>query len=107
MKPISSAVVYPQRIKQLPNVPTAEEIGFTQLRDQGTSTYLMAPAGTPRAIVDKVNAALQKVRDDPSFIERLDAIGLIPPPAGLTAQAAHEMAGKQIEAWARAVKMIQ
>jgi tripartite-type tricarboxylate transporter receptor subunit TctC len=54
-----------QRSKQLPNVPTFKEAGldFTM----GTWFGLLAPAKTPRGIVDALNKALKKSLDDPEF----------------------------------------
>jgi len=54
-----------KRSKQLPDVPTFKQAGldFTM----GTWFGLLAPAKTPRSIVDALNAALKKSLDDPEF----------------------------------------
>jgi tripartite-type tricarboxylate transporter receptor subunit TctC len=54
-----------KRSKQLPDVPTFKEAGlnFTM----GTWFGLLAPAKTPRPIVDALNRALKKSLDDPEF----------------------------------------
>lgn len=63
LKPIAFAD--DSRSKELPNVPTFKEAGldFTM----GTWFGLLAPAKTPRAVIDKLNAALRKSLDDPEF----------------------------------------
>jgi tripartite-type tricarboxylate transporter receptor subunit TctC len=48
---------------------------------------VMAPAGTPRAVVDTLNAALNKVLQSPDVIERLKQNG-VAPQGGSPAQAA-------------------
>ncbi len=56
------AVLSPERFSLLPDVPTAEESGlpgFVSVLHYG----LLAPAGTPRPIVDKLNAELRKLVD--------------------------------------------
>jgi tripartite-type tricarboxylate transporter receptor subunit TctC len=59
------AVTSPQRYPALPDVPTVAESGLPEF--QVMSWYGLAfPAGTPRAIIDKMNAGLREVlvRDD-------------------------------------------
>ena len=53
------AVLSPQRNPVLPNVPTSAEVGLAAL-EGGAWFGLMAPAGTPRAIVDWLNAEARK-----------------------------------------------
>jgi tripartite-type tricarboxylate transporter receptor subunit TctC len=51
------AVTSMERLKDLPDVPTVNESGFPGFEASGWNA-LFAPAGTPREIVDKVNAAV-------------------------------------------------
>jgi tripartite-type tricarboxylate transporter receptor subunit TctC len=54
-----------QRSPELPDVPTMQELGYPQLIT-GAWTALLAPKGTPREIVDKLNAATNKaLRSEP------------------------------------------
>ena len=53
-------VTSPTRVAMLPDVPTATEAGYAAFEATNV-TGLIAPAGTPRDIVDKLNAATQKV----------------------------------------------
>jgi tripartite-type tricarboxylate transporter receptor subunit TctC len=68
------AVSGPTRAAQLPDVPTFDELGVAYGTD--TSWYgLFAPAGTPRAIIDKINGATAKVLDTPDMKERATQLG--------------------------------
>jgi tripartite-type tricarboxylate transporter receptor subunit TctC len=60
--------ISPKRDPRIPSVPTAAEAGFKDLRVDAWSG-IMAPAGTPAAIVKKINADLLAVRTMPSFQE--------------------------------------
>jgi tripartite-type tricarboxylate transporter receptor subunit TctC len=54
------AITSKQRVAALPDVPTLEESGVTGA-ESGSWLGLLAPAGTPQAVVDKVSQDLQKV----------------------------------------------
>ena len=74
------AVTTAQRSVLLPQLPTLAESGFPTFVMPGWGG-LMAPAGTPKAIVDKINAAVQDAVKDPKVAEKLLAVGMEPPPA--------------------------
>ncbi|MGQ3194108.1 MAG: Bug family tripartite tricarboxylate transporter substrate binding protein [Hydrogenophaga sp.] len=63
------AVLAPTRSAQLPEVPTLTEAG---VGDPGTFTWfgLMAPAGTPRGIVNKLNAQITAAMQTPAMREQ-------------------------------------
>ncbi|MDR3004031.1 MAG: tripartite tricarboxylate transporter substrate binding protein BugE [Acidovorax sp.] len=63
------AVLAFKRAEALPNVPTYTELGFPQMGDGGWFG-LVAPAGTPRAIIDKLNAAAHKTMQDPAYLAK-------------------------------------
>ena len=67
---ISSA----KRLESLPQVPTMIEQGFT---DMVSSSWqgLFVPAGTPRAIVDRLYAVVTKVLESPEVHKRFEAGG--------------------------------
>lgn len=67
------AVTSPQRVSQLPDVPTSAESGLKGF-EMSTWHAIYAPKGTPEAIVAKLSAALQKTVTDPTFIDRLAKI---------------------------------
>jgi tripartite-type tricarboxylate transporter receptor subunit TctC len=64
------------RIAQYPDVPTLAESGLPGY-EAGSWYGLFAPAGTPRAIVDKLNAETQRIFTDPQFRERVLAPSFI------------------------------
>ncbi len=67
------AVLAFKRADVLPDVPTYAELGFPQMGDGGWFG-LVAPAGTPRAIIDKLNAAAHKAMAMPDYIEKQKSI---------------------------------
>ncbi len=64
------------RIERFPNVPTLAESGLPGY-EAGSWYGLFAPAGTPRAIVDKLNAETQRIFSDPAFRDRVLAPSFI------------------------------
>lgn len=71
------AVSTPQRSPVLPEVPTAVESGFAGA-EFNFWVGMLAPAGTPRAILDKLNAEIAKIVDTPEMKERLAKLGAEP-----------------------------
>ena len=71
------AVTTAKRSKALPNVPTMAEAGVAGY-DVSPWFAVFAPAGTPKAVVAKINKALLDAMKQPDVIERLDAIGAEP-----------------------------
>ena len=71
------AVVAPQRSPALPEVPTVAEAG---LRDFEVTTWygVLAPAGTSKSVVNRLNAELVKIMHSPELKERLAATGTEP-----------------------------
>jgi tripartite-type tricarboxylate transporter receptor subunit TctC len=63
-----------KRSSQLPDVPTLAEAGLKGF-DATTLTGLMAPAGTPREIIDRLNAAVVKVVNQPAVKARFAELG--------------------------------
>ena len=71
------AILATQRVAALPNLPTNIEEGVPGL-ESDTLTGIVAPAGTPQAIIDKWNAAIVKMAADPDIKKKLDTLGFIP-----------------------------
>ena len=71
------AVTTAKRSAVLPDVPTLEEAGLKGF-DIGTWFGVLAPAGTPKDIVAKLNAEMVKIIKSPDFGERMRAIGADP-----------------------------
>jgi tripartite-type tricarboxylate transporter receptor subunit TctC len=67
------AVAAPRRLSNLPDLPTIDET-VPGVVSSGWMV-LMAPAGTPEAIVEKINADLRKVVAMPDVVERLLPMG--------------------------------
>jgi tripartite-type tricarboxylate transporter receptor subunit TctC len=68
------AISTPRRLAQLPDVPTFEEEGIKGF--DVTNWYgVMAPGGTPREIVTKLNADINKAMQVPEVRARLEAVG--------------------------------
>jgi len=66
-----------KRVPSLPNIPTLQEQG---LKDFEVAVWhgLYAPKGTPKPVIDKLNAALQAAVGDPAFKEALAKLGAEP-----------------------------
>jgi len=60
----------------LRNLPTLDEAG---LKGFNVSIWhgLYAPKGTPKAVLDKLNAALKEALKDPEFVKRQEALGAV------------------------------
>ncbi len=68
------AVTSEKRAAIFPNVPTVAESGVPGF-ESSTFAGLVVPAGTPRAIIDKLNAATVKVMARPAVKERFASFG--------------------------------
>jgi tripartite-type tricarboxylate transporter receptor subunit TctC len=73
-KLIAIVVAAPQRLAQLPNVPTFKEVGLEAV-NRMAYYGLLAPKGTPKAVVDKIAEAARKVLEDPSVKKRIEDTG--------------------------------
>ena len=73
------AISSPTRHKQLPSLPTIAEAGVPTFKYE-TWFGVMAPAGTPKPVIDKVNADIHTTLKMPDVIERLAKIGSLPSP---------------------------
>lgn len=65
---------HPTRVKSMPDVQAIAEIlpGFNN-----TSWYgLLGPAGTPPAVINKINAEMKRAASDPQFVKHIEGIGL-------------------------------
>jgi tripartite-type tricarboxylate transporter receptor subunit TctC len=71
------AVTTQQRAAALPNVPTLEELGYKGYQ-ASTLLGLLAPAGTPKPVIAKLNASVRKIMDSPAVAERFRGLGANP-----------------------------
>ena len=74
------AVTSAQRYPLLPEVPMVAESGLPELKGFEALAWngVLVPAGTPRAVVDRINSAINAALNDPSVRERLKSAGLEP-----------------------------
>jgi len=68
------AVSGPRRSPAFPNLPTIDEAGVPGF-EVTTWNGVIGPAGMPRSVVDKLNAAINRAVHTPAFGERLGALG--------------------------------
>jgi tripartite-type tricarboxylate transporter receptor subunit TctC len=68
------AVAHDKRLPSLPDVPTFSELG---IKDMAISNWfgVVAPKGTPKPIVDKLNLAINKALQDPEIVKRITVPG--------------------------------
>ena len=71
------AVTTLKRSSALPDVPTLDEAGLKGF-DLGTWFGLLAPAGTPKHVVARLNAEIVKIVNAPDFRKKMDDIGAEP-----------------------------
>lgn len=90
-----------RRAPQLPDVPTIAESGFAGF-DAPAWWAVLAPAKTPAAIVQRMNAALNKVMKNPEVAKHLEAQGI--DILGGTPQAGQAFVERQMDIWAKVVK---
>jgi tripartite-type tricarboxylate transporter receptor subunit TctC len=91
----------PQRLKELPDVPTLQESGYKDLVAEGWMG-VFAPAGTPAPVVEKLAGALGRVIRMPEVDSRLTARGVL-----VTASAAEPFLrklGLETDKWKRVAK---
>lgn len=85
------AVAAPQRLPSLPQVPTLQELGYPALNQLAITWFgLVAPAGTSPEIVEKLNAATQRVLHNHEVQHKLQTMGVDTMPG--TPQALRSMA---------------
>lgn len=74
------AVLSPQRTPALPDVPALGET-LSEFKRPETSHGLLAPAGTPRAVIGRINKEMARILALPDVRERTQAIGYVVDPS--------------------------
>jgi len=89
------AVTSPERFPAMPDTPTIAESGLPY---NVTSWYGLAfPAGTPKAIVDKLNAAVTEILARPEIIAQISKTGIAPKSS--SADALQKHVASEIAKW--------
>jgi tripartite-type tricarboxylate transporter receptor subunit TctC len=92
------------RMEIAPDIPTMDEAGLPGFYF-ALWAAIFAPRGTPKDIIDKLNAAAVKTLADPSVRQKLEAQGFeIPPPGQQTPAALAAYQKAEIEKWWPVVK---
>jgi tripartite-type tricarboxylate transporter receptor subunit TctC len=99
LRPI--AVSSAKRVAALPDVQTFAEAGFPGVEDD-TWIGMLFPAGTPPAIVQRLNEAVNQALLQPDFKERLDALAF--DPVGGTPQQFADYVKVEIAKWGKVVR---
>ena len=90
------AVAGKTRLPALPDVPTTIEAGLPEYQASGWFA-MMAPRGTPRPIVDKLNAALTTAMADATVRQRFEQQGA--QPMALTPDEAKKFLSDELAKW--------
>lgn len=91
-----------QRMSSAPNVPTFAEAGMPM--EVGTWNVVMAPRGTPRPVVERLNAAINKVLGEAPIRAKLDTYGITPVADSTPASTAAHVQ-REIVRWGEAFKL--
>jgi len=95
------AVCAMTRLPLFPNVPTLNETGFPGF--ESSSYYgLLAPAGTPRPIINRLHAEVVKIIRSPESLERLASVGAVP--VANTPEQFAEANRLDVVKWAKVIK---
>jgi len=91
-----------KRLDAMPDLPTLDEQGF-----KGYECYtwnaILAPAGTPKDVVAKLNATANKALSDPQVIDSLKKAGIDPTP-GSTPESTGDFVKAELAKWAPIIK---
>jgi len=97
------AVTSKDRLSVLPGLPTMQEVGFKDF-EFVIWHGLYAPKGTPQAVIDTLNKALQVALNDPNVKARFADVGTQPFPAGERSPQAHRARlEKEVATWKEVV----
>ena len=93
------AITGTARLPSSPEIPTADEAGLSGF--VASLWYgLWVPKGTPKGIIDKLNATLRQVLADPSVQKRFDELGIqISPPDQQSPEALRAFQKAEMERW--------
>ena len=91
------ALVNNKRTPLLPDVPTWADLGYTGAASE-TWYGLFAPAGTPKEVIDRINAEVQRVFADKAFVDKYVISRGQVPAVNSPEEFAHEIAADRVGA---------
>jgi tripartite-type tricarboxylate transporter receptor subunit TctC len=97
------AVLSPERQPLLPDVPTFKELGYPSVVGE-TWFAVFAPKGTPKPVIDKLNAALRKVTTSEAFGQEMRKLGN--EPKSSTPEELRKVTLEQSEQWGELIKRL-
>jgi tripartite-type tricarboxylate transporter receptor subunit TctC len=99
------AIIGRNRFAGLPDLPTMGELGYKKL-DLDFWHMLLAPAGTPRAAIERLNAALRHAMADAKVKKTFAEGGMDPfPPGQETPEAAAALLEREIKLWGDVIRV--
>jgi tripartite-type tricarboxylate transporter receptor subunit TctC len=104
-KVLALAVSSPERSPYAPAVPTFRELGFQEVEFISGFFGLFAPSGTPRDVVERLNAMVSEVARSADFQSALPRLGVLPP-RPLKSPELQASIQRDNAAWAKLVKDI-
>ncbi len=99
LRPI--AVSSSRRLESLPEVPTIAEAGQKGF-DMASWQAVFAPAGTPKAVVDRLHTEIMKIVATPDIQARLKGFGMVP--SSMTPAELGEYQKAEVTKWAQVIK---
>lgn len=94
-------VAAPKRLGILPELPTFAEVGVANV-ENGSMYGLLAPAGTPKPIIDKLQSELHKIIHSPESLARLESVGAFP--VGNTPAQFAQYLQREVQKWGKIVR---
>ncbi len=95
------AVTSAKRLPQMPDVPTLQEVGFKDFTAE-TFTGIMAPAATPKDIVQKLSAAVQKILAEKAVQDKFETLGS--EARGMSPEQFTQFLTKEDNQWTKVIK---
>ncbi len=97
-------VAVPDRVPSMKDIPTSKEAGLPQFQVSGWNA-MFAPKGTPKPVVDKLNAAAQAALKDPTIRERMLDLGMsLPTEAEMSSAALEKHVAAEVDKWVPIIK---
>ena len=96
------AVTAPQRIPELPDVPTMDELGYRGMPPDSWQA-IVAPARTPADVINKINAVVNQGLATPALQDKIKRLGGVPEPR--TVQQFADYIADQYKRWGEVLRI--